>query len=129
MVKNGNFTINFTIGDSKLLEEDYETEDESETEDETESESENEEEEEDQDEEEEEEEEELIESSEENKESLKLLKDMLNEHISKLNVKEDDLPPVIKSLQKDLQKKEKLIEAAEKKKFKKIKNKNVKEFT
>jgi len=126
MVKNGNFTINFTIGDSKLLEEEYETEDDSETEDESETESENEE---DEDEEEEEEEEDIIESSDENKESLKLLKDMINEHISKLDVQEDDLPPVIKSLQKDLQKKEKMIEAAEKKKFKKIKNKNVKEFT
>ena len=57
------------------------------------------------DEEEEEEEEDIIESSDENKESLKLLKDMINEHISKLDVQEDDLPPVIKSLQKDLQKK------------------------
>ena len=44
MIKNGNFTINFTIGDSKLSEEEYETEDDSETEDESETESENEEE-------------------------------------------------------------------------------------
>ena len=132
MVKNGNFTINFTIGDNKLLEEEYDSEDETESEDESGTESENDnqdDEEENDDEEEEEEEEEILESSEENKESLKLLKEMLNNHIFSLNVKEDDLPPVIKSLKKDLENKEKLIEKSEKKKHKKIKSKNLKNFT
>lgn len=111
-----NFTIHLTMGNPEEEYSDmseYEDEDEAEEESDEELETDN----------------EVLENSEENKKTINLFRQMIVDYTEKnTDLDKNDLPPIIQSLKRDLEKKEKAMKDTEKKSIKKIKNNNLKKF-